>query len=130
MNNHEFLRIQTGLGIQDFQAVEHVLFDLNRFLTLRSFVHGHSFSDKDTLLWTAICLNKVALGLIRRSTFVNVTRWYTYLESGYPEVQQDAKARKNELKAGSGDCAQISRYGIQLQNPQEGVITRFPPEPS
>lgn len=122
--------MQTGLGLLDFKAVEPFLFDLNRFLTVRSFVHGHAFSDKDTLLWTAICLNKVALGLIRCSTFVNVTRWYTYVESSYPGAQQAAKARKNESKAGSRDSVQTSRYGIQLQNSQDGVVTRFPPEPS
>ena len=130
MNNHEFLRIQTGLGLQDFKAVEPFLFELNRSLTLRSFVHGHAFSEKDTLLWTAICLNKVALGLIRRSIFINVTRWYTYLESTYPEVQQSAKVRKNGAKAGNADHVQTSRYGIELQNTHHGVVTRFPPEPS
>lgn len=130
MNNHELLRIQTGLGLRDFKALEPFLFELDRFLTLRTFVHGHAFSNKDTLLWTAIFSNKVALGLIRRSAFINVTRWYTYLETTYPEVQHVAKAHTNEAKGGSGKSTQTSRYGIALQNAQEGVVTRFPPEPS
>lgn len=131
MNNHEFLRIQTGLGLLDFKSLEPILVDFDRFLTLRTFVGGFTLTPKDSKLWMVLCLNKVALGLIRRSVFVNITRWYTHLEKAYPELQDEARLQKSGAHAARSVADQRqSRYGIQLQDTDKGVVTRFPPEPS
>lgn len=131
MNNQKFLRLQTGLALQDFKTLGSFLFEFNQFLTLRTFVGGYTLSQKDTTLWTVLHMNKVALGLIRRSAFLNVTRWFTHLEITYPDLQNAARARQNEVKTANAQASQAEgRYNMQLQDAEKGVITRFPPEPS
>lgn len=92
---------------------------------------GYTLSQKDKTLWSNLRMNKVALGLIRRSAFLNVTRWFAYLETTCPEVQDEVKIRQNEAKSTTAPASQsASRYNMQLQDTENGVVTRFPPEPS
>lgn len=125
--DEQLQKFQTGLAPLDFRAIEPVFHDLDRFLTLRTYLSGYALSDADKAVWTTIRSNKVALGLIRRLTFPNVTRWFTHIETTYPELLADAKppGADESLPKTSGN-----RYNIKLQDTENGVVTRFPPEPS
>ncbi|TWU79212.1 hypothetical protein ED733_008966 [Metarhizium rileyi] len=92
MDNHRFLKIKTGLSIQDFKTLEPLLFEFNRFLTLRTFVGGYTLSQKDTTLWAVLCSNKVALGT-------------------YPEVQHAAQIRRDEGNPANSQASQIEGRG-------------------
>ncbi|KAK2599045.1 hypothetical protein QQS21_005512 [Conoideocrella luteorostrata] len=133
MDNQEFLRYKDGLAAHDFKVIEPILHQFNRHLTLRTFVGGgYELDAADETLWTILWSNKVALGLIRKSAFPNITRWFNYLEKTYPQVQKEAQVRQTELKATTAAALDKSggRYSIKLQDAENGLVTRFPPEPS
>jgi glutamyl-tRNA synthetase len=116
---------QTGLVPRDFKAIEPVLNQLHRYLTLRTYLGGYELTATDRALWSALYSNKVALGLIRRGLFANITRWFSHLETTHLELVHDAKGATNEP-----EIAAATRYNIKLQDTEKGVVTRFPPEPS
>ncbi len=125
--NEQLAKFQTGLAPQDFKTIEPLFRDLDSFLTLRTYLGGYSLSTDDAAVWTTISSNKVALGLVRRSAFQNVTRWFTHLEMTHPEMVAEAKSRRTTESRPAPDA---NRYSIKLQDTENGVVTRFPPEPS
>ncbi|KAM3537228.1 hypothetical protein ARSEF1564_009850 [Beauveria bassiana] len=131
MTNPKLVKILAGLETPDFKSNEPTLHQLDQFLTLRSFLGGYSLGQIDGQVWTALRLNKVTFGIVRRNLFLNVTRWFNYLESTYPALQQ---AVKGSTSSKAKDVANVSqaggRYNIKLQDTEKGVVTRFPPEPS
>ncbi|KAM3548003.1 hypothetical protein ARSEF4850_009674 [Beauveria asiatica] len=132
MTNLKLVKILAGLETPDFKSNEPPLHELDQFLTLRSFLGGYSLGQIDEQVWTALRLNKVTFGIVRRNLFLNVTRWFNHLESTYPALQQAVKANTSPSKG--KDVANVSqaggRYNMKLQDTEKGVVTRFPPEPS
>jgi glutamyl-tRNA synthetase len=131
MTNPKLVKILAGLETPDFKSNEPALHELDQFLTLRSFLGGYSLGQIDEQVWTALRLNKVTFGIVRRNLFLNVTRWFNHLESTYPALQQAVRASTSSSKAKDGANASQagSRYNIKLQDTEKGVVTRFPPEP-
>ena len=112
------------LASADFKTVEPLLFQLEEFLTLRTYLSGYDLSESDKKVWTALLSNKVALGPVRKGKFANVTRWFSYIETTHPDIKEEAAGGKQkEKKTGAN-------YNIVLQGTEKGVVTRFPPEPS
>ncbi|KAJ5908583.1 hypothetical protein N7495_001265 [Penicillium taxi] len=115
----------------DFKVIEPVLQRLDTHLLLRSFVAGYSLSTPDIALWGAIRGNRIAIAALKKGTLVNLTRWYTFLNELCPwaatttESLSAAAKEKKLAKAKEG-----ANYDIALRNTDNGVVTRFPPEPS
>ncbi|KAL1989266.1 hypothetical protein VTN96DRAFT_28 [Rasamsonia emersonii] len=115
----------------DFKALEPHLQRLDMYLILRSFLVGYSLSAPDIAIWGAIRGNRVAVAAIKKGTLVNLTRWFYFLEELCPwaapavEVLNAAAREKKAAKSREG-----ASYDIDLQNTDQGVVTRFPPEPS
>ncbi|KAF9877177.1 glutamyl-tRNA synthetase [Colletotrichum karsti] len=130
MKAEELQSLPTALS-GDFKSIEPHLRDLDKHLTLRTFVDGYSLGEIDTKIWQALKSNKAAMGFIRKGAAPNVTRWFTFLEQTYPEIQAETKAadaaRKAKIVAASKAGA---NYSLALQNAEAGVVTRFLPEPS
>lgn len=115
----------------DFKAIDPHLQRLNSYLTLRSFLVGHSLSMADVAVWGVLRGNRVAVSAIRRGTLVNLTRWFDFIENLCPwfadsveKVEAAAKQKKVAMSKAGGN------YDISLKNTEAGVLTRFPPEPS
>ncbi|KAJ5170341.1 Glutamyl-tRNA synthetase class Ib archaeal/eukaryotic cytosolic [Penicillium coprophilum] len=75
--------------------------------------------------------NRVAAATIKRGAFVNLTRWYRFVEELCPWATSaveslNAASRETRL-ARSREGAS---YNVALKNTESGVVTRFPPEPS
>jgi glutamyl-tRNA synthetase len=115
----------------DHKALEAPLQTLDSYLTLRSFLVGYSLSSPDIAIWGALRGNRVAVTAVKKGTLINLTRWFRFLEELCPwttaavdAVNAAAKAKKAAAsKAGAS-------YDIALKNTEQGVVTRFPPEPS
>ncbi|XWX01491.1 hypothetical protein V2A60_009519, partial [Cordyceps javanica] len=129
MPHPKLLEILRSIETPDFKTNELAFHNLDQFLTLRTFLEGYTLSEIDERIWKALRLNKVAFGVLRRSIFLNVTRWFTHLEWTYPALRQSTKAPP-KAAAGTVTDQPGGRYNIKLQDTENGVVTRFPPEPS
>ncbi|KAI6081803.1 glutamyl-tRNA synthetase [Hypoxylon rubiginosum] len=130
MKADELVAVSTSLG-GDFKSIEPHLIRLEKHLTLRTYLAGYTLSDIDSKIWLAIKSNRVAVSFVRKGTYPNLHRWFTYVEQAHPEIQADVKAadeaRKAKIQAASRAGAS---YALALQDTDKGVVTRFLPEPS
>ena len=115
----------------DFKALDPLLRNLDRQLLLRSFVSGYSLSAIDIALWGAIRGNRVSHATASRGSLINLSRWYSFVDGLCPWA---ATVYDSLNAAARAKIASQSRegasYNIGLQNVENGVVTRFPPEPS
>ncbi|KAK5993838.1 Glutamyl-tRNA synthetase [Cladobotryum mycophilum] len=123
---HEELEILAGKLGGDFRAIEPHLRDLDKHLTLRSYLEGYALTDLETKVWQSLRSNKVTIGFIRRNGLPNLTRWFTFIEQTHPEVQEATKAEAAAKATPKGGA----NYNLALQDTDKGVVTRFLPEPS
>ncbi|KAJ5672749.1 Glutamyl-tRNA synthetase class Ib archaeal/eukaryotic cytosolic [Penicillium longicatenatum] len=127
----EWISQLESLDNLDFKALDPLLQRLDTHLLMRSFVSGYSLSTPDIAIWGALRGNRVAAAALKRGTLVNLTRWYKFLEELCPWATSavealNAVAREKKLaKSKEG-----ANYDIALKNTENGVVTRFPPEPS
>lgn len=115
----------------DAKSVETALNELDAHLTLRTFLVGYQLTAADVAVWGAIRGNKIAYNAVKKASLVNFTRWYKFIEETYPWVPhtiQQANALALAKKAAKS--AEGASYNIALPETQNGVVTRFPPEPS
>jgi glutamyl-tRNA synthetase len=130
MKVDELVAISESLG-GDFKAIEPHLIRLEKHLTLRTYLDGYTLSSFDTKIWLAIKNNRVAVSFVRKGSYVNLNRWFTYIEQAHPEIQSEVKvadsARKAKVQAASRAGAS---YNLALQETEKGVVCRFLPEPS
>ncbi|KAJ5775135.1 uncharacterized protein N7511_000146 [Penicillium nucicola] len=115
----------------DFKLLDPVLQRIDTHLLLRSFIVGYSLSTPDIALWGALRGNRVAVAALKKGTLVNITRWFRFIEELCPwtsvalESMNAVAKEKKTAKSKEG-----ASYDIALKNTDNGVVTRFPPEPS
>lgn len=114
----------------DIKALTSSVTELDAHLTLRTFIVGYGLTDADTTLWKTIKGNPKAASTIKQGHLRNATRWFTYLESTYPELAASVLATRTKAAAAAPPVKKPDGFEIGLQNVEAGVITRFPPEPS
>lgn len=131
MNEEEVTKLATAFATPDFKAIEPHLLELDKYLTLRSYVDGYSISAADTKLWVALRSNKVANAFIKRGALANLARWFSFIEESHPEIQSEIKVADDAVKAKKAALSKAgASYNLALQDADKGVVTRFPPEPS
>ncbi|KAI6871587.1 glutamyl-tRNA synthetase-like protein [Hortaea werneckii] len=114
----------------DFAVLRSLLTDLDRHLTLRSFIHGYVPDADDFAIWGAIRGNKAARPILRKFT-INVARWYDQIESSTPWLEtclEEFNRHSSDQRMAASSSG--ASYEIDLPNMSGPVVTRFPPEPS
>ncbi|RMX99923.1 hypothetical protein D0867_11923 [Hortaea werneckii] len=108
----------------DLKKVQQPLAELDNHLTLRTYIVGYSASEADLAVWKALKSNRVAFGFIKGGAMASLGRWYSFIQdTEKPTVEQPKAAEKKQQDEGAS-------YDIGLQDTEQGVVTRFPPEPS
>ncbi|KAI0835238.1 glutamyl-tRNA synthetase [Hypoxylon sp. FL0890] len=130
MKADELVAVSTSLG-GDFKSIEPHLNRLEKHLTLRTYLAGYTLSDIDTKIWLAIKSNRVAVSFVRKGSYANLYRWFTYIEQVHPEIQAEVKAADEARKTKIQEASRAgASYNLALQDTDKGVVTRFLPEPS
>ncbi|WEW55211.1 glutamate--tRNA ligase [Emydomyces testavorans] len=126
----EWIERSAELRNPDFKTLDKPMKELDSHLTLRSYIVGYSLTLADIVIWGALRGNKVAIANIKRTTN-NISRWFNFIEASYPWVNNgpselNASAQKKKAAASAAGAS----YNIGLPGAENGVVTRFPPEPS
>ncbi|KAJ9132948.1 Glutamyl-tRNA synthetase [Coniochaeta hoffmannii] len=115
----------------DFRSIEPRLRDLDKHLTLRTYLDGYTLGELDTKIWLALRGNRAAVSFIRKGSLANLARWFTYVEESHPEIQAEVNEKDKAAKAKVAAASKAgASYALALQNADKGVVTRFLPEPS
>lgn len=115
----------------DFRTIEPRLRDLDKHLTLRTYLDGYTLGELDTKIWLALRGNRAAVSFIKKGSLANLARWFTYIEESHPEIQAEVNAKDKAAKAKVAAASKAgASYALALQNADKGVVTRFLPEPS
>jgi len=127
------------LTIKDFKKISVSLEKLDSHLNYRSFIVGYKPSLADIAVWGYLRSNGLIGSVIKNTVYINVSRWYQFLESdkkfsgsaefltkSVSELRKQAKVKPDGKKEGHK-----ANFDIDLQDAVDGkVVTRFPPEPS
>ncbi|KZZ93466.1 glutamyl-tRNA synthetase [Ascosphaera apis ARSEF 7405] len=114
----------------DFKSLEQPLKELESHLVLRTYIVGFSLTLADLTLWATLRGNRVTVASIRRNPNC-VSRWFSFIEATNPWLNAavtDLNAAAAKKKAAASAAG--GSYNIGLKDTQNGVVTRFPPEPS
>ncbi|KAK0739329.1 tRNA synthetases class I, catalytic domain-containing protein [Apiosordaria backusii] len=115
----------------DFRSIEPRLQSLDKHLILRTYLDGYTLSELDTKIWQALRGNRAAFSFIKRGSLPNLARWFEFIEVMHPEIQDEIKAKDAAAKAKVAAASKAGgSYALNLQNADQGVVTRFLPEPS
>ncbi|KAK2781183.1 hypothetical protein FQN52_001764 [Onygenales sp. PD_12] len=126
----EWVKRSAALRPLDFKSLDQPMKELDSHLTLRSFIVGHSLTLADLAVWGTLRGNRIAVSSVRKIKN-NTGRWFAFIEASYPWVNTvvtDLNASAQKKKAAASAAG--GSYNIGLKNVENGVVTRFPPEPS
>ena len=127
----EWIHKSTDFCSTDFKSVEAPLLELDAHLTLRSYITGYSLTIADLSVWGAIRGNKVAHANMKKGGMLNISRWFKFIEETNPWIAAAVQlANVQALAKKTAKSSEGASYDIALPDTGNGVVTRFPPEPS
>lgn len=130
MKADELKAITPNLG-KDFKTIEPHLVALDKHLTLRTYLDGYQLGENDKATWTALRTNRAAASYIIKGALANLLRWYAFVDATHPEIQDSIKADEAEKRKRTAAASKAGgNFNLNLQDTDNGVVTRFLPEPS
>ncbi len=130
MKLDELKPLETALAA-DFRQIEPQLQALDKHLILRTYLNGYTLGEVDTKIWQTLRGNRAAVSFIKRGSLANLARWFQFIEDNHPEIQDEIKAKDAAAKAKVAAASKAgASYALALQDADQGVVTRFLPEPS
>ncbi|KAJ8660549.1 glutamate-tRNA ligase [Lichtheimia ornata] len=119
------------LGTSDFKQLDAGFKELNKYLTLRSYIVGYQLSLADFVVWGALKASPVFARVFKtkkESVGTYLGRWFEFVSS-LDAAQLAVKDLQNASKPQK--AADQGKFEIGLTEAEMGkVVTRFPPEPS
>lgn len=135
----EWIKFADELTVKDFKKLAVSLEKLDAHLNFRSFIIGYQPSIADIAIWGALRSNGMVGSIIKNTVYINVSRWYIFLESDarfgglHEQLTKSVAELKKQAKTKSDGTKETHKanFDIDLQDAEDGkVVTRFPPEPS
>ncbi|KAF7724901.1 hypothetical protein EC973_000560 [Apophysomyces ossiformis] len=124
---------ESKLGSPDFKTLDVAFKELNKYLTLRSYLVGYDVTLADLIVWGALKGSPVFARMVKTkkdSLGVYLVRWFDYISS-LPVAQAAVSGIQQKEKNGKSKAADQGKFEIGLTEAEIGkVVTRFPPEPS
>lgn len=124
------------LSGKNFKELQPKLNDLDLFLNFRSFLSGYKPGPNDVVVWGVLRANGVVAASVKNGTYVNIARWYKYLDENQifggsvAKLTADLTELRKQANVGKKKESKAS-FDIGLPDAVDGkVVTRFPPEPS
>lgn len=124
------------LSGKNFKELQPKLNDLDLFLNFRSFLSGYKPGPNDVVVWGVLRANGVVAASVKNGTYVNIARWYKYLDENASfggvvnKFNTDLAELRKQANVGKKKESKAS-FEIGLPDAADGkVVTRFPPEPS
>ncbi|PLB45689.1 glutamyl-tRNA synthetase [Aspergillus steynii IBT 23096] len=125
----EWVNRSAALAVPDFQSLDGPIKELESHLSLRSYIVSYSLTLADIMVWGALRGNKVTVKL--RQIYRNINRWFNFIEASNPWVTAVVAALSNAARQKKAAASAAgANYNIGLKNTENGIVTRFPPEPS
>lgn len=123
------LHRSTALTASDFKIVQGPAIELNSHLILRSYISGYSLSLADIVFWGVLRGNRALFA--NKKNFLNISRWFDFVEASNPWILPNVAALEKTAHARKAAASAAgASYNVGLENTENGIITRFPPEPS
>ncbi|KAI7897974.1 tRNA synthetases class I, catalytic domain-containing protein [Cokeromyces recurvatus] len=125
---------ESKLSTSDFKALDAVYKELNKYLTLRSYIVGYQVTLADFVIWGALRSSPVFARIVKtkpENLGVYLVRWYEYITSLSAAEYALTAVQKQEKSSKAPKAADQGKFDIGLTEAEMGkVCTRFPPEPS
>lgn len=132
----EWVDYSTKLTTKNFKELSEILKKLESHLNFRSYIIGYKISIADIAIWGALRSNPIVGSIIKNNVFINISRWYNFLNIKFQFASEVLQNSLNELKkaataGGKKKEGHKANFDIDLPGAVIGkVVTRFPPEPS
>ncbi|KAI9480711.1 MAG: tRNA synthetases class I, catalytic domain-containing protein [Benjaminiella poitrasii] len=125
---------ESKLATSDFKALDAVYKELNKYLTLRSYIVGYQVTLADFVIWGALRGSPVFARIVKtkpENLGAYLVRWYEYVASLDAAEYALTAVQKQEKSSKAPKNADQGKFDIGLTEAEMGnVCTRFPPEPS
>ena len=76
MKAADLVSLDTALG-GPFHQIEPHLRELDKHLTVRTYLDGYNLSDVDRKIWLTLRSNRAGVAFIKKGSLVNLQRWFT-----------------------------------------------------
>ncbi|RCH84867.1 hypothetical protein CU098_004313 [Rhizopus stolonifer] len=123
---------ESKLSTSDFKSLDATYKELNKYLTLRSYIVGYHATIADYIIWGSLRASPVFARIVKtkpESLGTYLVRWYEFITSSEAAEFALTVVQKQATKAPK--TADQGKFEIGLTEAEMGkVCTRFPPEPS
>ncbi|CEP09578.1 hypothetical protein [Parasitella parasitica] len=125
---------EAKLTTSDFKSLDATYKELNKHLTLRSYIVGYHVTIADLVIWGTLRSSPVFARIVKtkpETLGTYLVRWYEYMTSLDAAEYALTAVQKHEKTSKGPKAADQGKFEIGLTEAEMGkVCTRFPPEPS